>query len=46
MDYKYNTVDTDINIVAASLIKNEASRVFVDYSTGDNRKVLCLGDIH
>ena len=37
--------DTDINIVAASLITNDASRVFVDYNTGDNRKVLCLGDL-
>ena len=37
--------DTDINIVAASLITNDASRVFVDCSTGDNRKVLCLGDL-
>ena len=37
--------DTDINIVAASLITDDAGRVLVDYNTGGNRKVLCLGHL-
>ena len=37
--------DTDIKIVAASLATHNAYRMFINYNTGDNRKVLCLGDL-
>ena len=37
--------DTDINVLATSLILNNAGRTFVDYNTGDYREVLCLGDV-
>ena len=37
--------DTDINIVAASLIVRDSSRGFIDFNTAEHRKVLCLGDL-
>ena len=38
--------DTDINIIVNSLIlENKANSVFVDFNLGDNRKVLCFGDL-
>ena len=37
--------DADVNILSTALITEEALRTFVDFNTGDHRKVLCLGDL-
>ena len=37
--------DADINIVSTALILEDAHRVFIDFNTGRNRKILCLGNI-
>ena len=37
--------DTDINVIASSLIIDDARRTFIDFNTGDHRKLLCLEDL-
>ena len=37
--------DADINVIASSLIVNDARRTFIYFNTGDFRKVLCLRDL-
>ena len=37
--------DADINIVSTVLILEDAHCVFIDFNTGRNHKILCLGNI-
>ena len=37
--------DAEVNVLSTALITKEALRTFVDFNTGDDRKVLCLGDL-